>query len=469
MFSFTIKLAICSRLIILLIQLLGNHLLPDHDAGVFLSPRAPSPDSMCNTVIDTGFGGLRYWDAEYYLHIAEHGYTYENTMAFYPLFPLATHYTTALLETALPASLQCSKRSLLLFSGVVLNIIFFALAARALHQLSELVLGNKRKAKIAVILFCFNPASIFFTAAYSESLYAWLTFTAMLKCAEEKFWSAAVPLALTLLCRSNGTINVGFLLYFYAQRIFRQPRINLLDSLEQCRKVLIVLVALALLFAGLQFYFYSLYCVQQKIKYPQFILDYGRANQFVLAGSRSSDSEASPWCEQPFSLSYSYIQSHYWNVGFMRYYEWKQLPNFALAAPILVLFLINCGRYLSANVKQALRLGLYKVKVNVAEEKLFVFMTHAAVLTIICLAFVHIQVSTRMLASSSPLLYWLGSRHVTLDVRDDKDKESEGVLAILADFVRIDGRNRMEGFFKLWFMSYFVIGTVLFANFLPWT
>lgn len=473
MFSVTVKLAIWSRLIILLIQFVGNHLIPDHNAGVFLSPKSPSPKSVCNSVIDAGFGGLRRWDAEYFLHIAEYGYTYENTLAFYPLFPFATHYTTLLFQNIIPASMRCSKRNLLLLSAVILNLFFFAMAARTLRQLSEHVLGDKRKAKIAIILFCFNPASIFFTAPYSESLFAWLSFAAMLKCVEEKFWSASVPLALAILCRSNGTMNIGFLLYFCAQRTFSGQRVNVLDLLEQCRKVLIILVALALLFAAMQFYFYSLYCIKQNIKYPRFIQEYGRVHHLVLAGSRRQDLHASPWCEQPFALSYSYIQSHYWNVGFLNYYEWKQLPNFALATPILFLFMFNCLRYLKGNVGQALHLGLYKVNDTTrqtdSQAKLFVFMVHAFVLTAICIAVVHIQVSTRMLASSSPLLYWLSSRYVTMDDRDDKDKESERIHDILLSFLKINLKNRAEVFIKLWFLSYFCIGTVLFANFLPWT
>jgi Mannosyltransferase (PIG-V) len=31
----------------------------------------------------------------------------------------------------------------------------------------------------------------------------------------------------------------------------------------------------------------------------------------------------------------TYIQRKYWNVGFLRYWQWKQIPNFILAFPIL--------------------------------------------------------------------------------------------------------------------------------------
>ena len=52
----------------------------------------------------------------------------------------------------------------------------------------------------------------------------------------------------------------------------------------------------------------------------------------------------SGWCEgrSAFGLSppdlYATVQAEYWGVGLFRYYELKQLPNFALALPMLLLW-----------------------------------------------------------------------------------------------------------------------------------
>jgi phosphatidylinositol glycan class V len=467
MFSLTTKLALLSRLLLLILQLFANLLIPDHNAGVFLSPKTPAYRSVCNQIIHVGFSGLRRWDAEYFLHIAEYGYTYENTLAFYPLFPFTVRYATEAVSQILPAYFQCSKRNLLLIVALILNAFFFTMAARMLQRLSELVLGDRKKARLAVILFCFNPASVFFSAPYSESLYTWLTFAIMLKCVEGKFWTASVPLTLALLCRSNGLINIGFLLYFCAQRVYSKSKIDLLVLLEQCRKVLIIIVGLSLTFAAMQFYFYSLYCIKLDIKYPRLINEYARKHNYVLAGSHTKDINASPWCQQPFALSYSYIQSHYWDVGFLNYYEWKQMPNFLLALPILLLFLVNCAIYLKRNFALALRLGMFKKasRTNVPiDANLFVFIIHGLTLSIVCVLFVHIQVSTRMLASSSPLLYWLAIKSIKPYATN-----SNNISEIFRYFVRIRGESKLGVLIKFWFLSYFCIGTVLFANFLPWT
>ena len=43
------------------------------------------------------------------------------------------------------------------------------------------------------------------------------------------------------------------------------------------------------------------------------------------------------WSDKLIPLPYSYIQDSYWNVGFLRYFELKQIPNFLLAASMILL------------------------------------------------------------------------------------------------------------------------------------
>ncbi len=65
-----------------------------------------------------------------------------------------------------------------------------------------------------------------------------------------------------------------------------------------------------------------------------------------------------PWCSRPLPLIYTFVQEHYWDVGLFRYFRAEQLPNFALAAPMLALTAAGVAAYVRADVRRALRAGL---------------------------------------------------------------------------------------------------------------
>lgn len=444
-----IWLAIVSRIALIMLQFVANWLIPDHNAGVFLSPMPyASNKTICDRIVDAGLGGFRRWDAEYFLHIAEHGYTYENSMAFYPLFPFAVRYATYTVRAMLPLDVPCADRTQLLLIAVILNMIFFARAANALYTLTLDVFRDRRMARIAVTLFCFNPASIFFSAPYTESLFSWMCFSVMLKCRQKRFASAAIALAASIWCRSNGLINFGFVAFYlikYTQRGFP----SIVKSISKF--ISMAFVATGAFFI-VQVYFYLLYCTEYRVDLPPHLIRFAHENNLVTAGADNRTIEQSPWCHKPIPISYGYIQSTYWNVGFFNYYELKQLPNFLLAAPILVIIMFNCCRYFVKNMQVTLTLGLVPFKGTDTNQ--FVFIVHAFALAVFCVFFVHIQVTTRMLASSSPCLYWFAATYFS-------DRKS------VQEILQIHSRSGKA--IVMWFGAYYCIGTILFCNFLPWT
>ncbi|CAM9143327.1 unnamed protein product [Scytosiphon promiscuus] len=57
-----------------------------------------------------------------------------------------------------------------------------------------------------------------------------------------------------------------------------------------------------------------------------------------------------PWCAWTVPSVYAHVQSAYWGVGALRYYQWKQIPNFLLAAPALILTAYGTVRFFSAQL-----------------------------------------------------------------------------------------------------------------------
>ena len=66
------------------------------------------------------------------------------------------------------------------------------------------------------------------------------------------------------------------------------------------------------------------------------------------AASAAAAAAAAEWCHRPMPDLYAHVQSKYWGVGALRYYQWRQAPNFALAAPALGLCASACLAALAA-------------------------------------------------------------------------------------------------------------------------
>ena len=180
---------------------------------------------------------------------------------------------------------------------------------------------------------------------------------------------------------------------------------------------------------------------------------------------------------------YSFVQEKYWNVGLFRYYEWKQLPNFILAAPVLCCSImavytwikINWERYVKQNnikekrgngyILQFVRWSIFSLQLfasdpNGADTLVMpstdiettllgdpILLGHYAVLavsTMIGLSVAHVQITTRMIFSTCPALYWY--------------------LVVI-----ISKRGRFGDAVVLWCILYIALGLIMHPNWLPWT
>ncbi|KAJ1397126.1 GPI mannosyltransferase 2 [Sesbania bispinosa] len=336
--ALVLKSAICSRLLVLTLIILCRILVSPYDTSAPLNPpclttpndtHSPLRQSRIASAIENGI----VWDSVYFVRIAQCGYEYEQSYAFLPLLPISiSFFSRTVFAMLLPFIPQ---RTLFALSAYVINNLAFVLAALYLYRLSITILKDPEIALRATILFCFNPASIFYSSIYSESLYALLSLGGLYHFVSGGNNLAVLLLALSGCARSNGVLNAG---YFCFQTMHRAYH-----AMSQRKRVT---TALQIVIVG---------ALRSACIFAPFLVfqAYGYYNMCV---GRFPD-EMRPWCKARIPLLYNYIQSHYWGVGFLRYFQLKQLPNFLLASPILSLALCSVVHYAKSRPQNFYSLG----------------------------------------------------------------------------------------------------------------
>lgn len=333
-----LRTAIASRVLLIALIILWRSLLSPYDTSASINPvclsrSSPNSTSILFPRIASAIDNSIVWDSVYFVRIAQCGYEYEQFYAFLPLLPLCiTLLSRTVFALLIPV---IGYRAVLGLSGYVINNIAFVLAAICLYRLSVTILKDREGALRASILFCFNPASIFYSSIYTESLYSLLSIGGLYQFMSGANNVATLLLALSGTARSNGVINAGYICY--------QTMHNAYDAVF-CRRHFFL--AVQVLAAG------ALRCLCIFIPFIAFQA-YGYYN--ICLGFIPD--QMRPWCKARVPLLYNYIQSHYWGVGFLRYFQLKQLPNFLLASPILSLALCSIIHYVKLQPEIFFSLG----------------------------------------------------------------------------------------------------------------
>ncbi|CAO1636071.1 unnamed protein product [Sympodiomycopsis kandeliae] len=170
-----------------------------------------------------------------------------------------------------------------------------------------------------------------------------------------------------------------------------------------------------------------------------------------------------PWCGQTFV--YNFVQSEYWNVGLFKYWELAQMPNFALAAPVLFAASWVSYQYYSSAPHEIIqntclgwlfgrhrRRGVTaKVETSSLSHKSSPRLLphiHLSTITVLLLFFAsHVQIALRF-ASPAWVGVWLGIAHLVVDHKSGK--------------VTSSGRTWLT-----WLILWNIASVVLFAAFLP--
>ncbi|CAL0312173.1 unnamed protein product [Lupinus luteus] len=335
--ALVLKSATFSRLIVLTLTIIYRILVSPYDTSAPINPPCLTPNNN-NTLppfprVASAIENGVVWDSVYFIRIAQCGYEYEQFYAFLPLLPISiSFFSRTVFAVFVPF---IGDRAVLALSGYVINNLAFVFAALYFYKLSTVILKDHGIALQATILFCFNPASIFYSSIYSESLYSLLSFGGMYYFASGGSNLSVLFLALSGCARSNGVLNAGYLCFQTMHQAY--------DAMFQKKRVIL---ALQVVIAG---------AIRSAFIFAPFIAfqAYGYYNMCV----GRSPVELRPWCKARVPLLYNYIQSHYWDVGFLRYFQLKQLPNFLLATPILSLALCSVVHYAKSRPQIFFSLG----------------------------------------------------------------------------------------------------------------
>jgi len=404
------------------------------------------------------------WDCVHFVDIAQCGYQYEHQHAFYPLLPLCVRYASKTVLAFMRPYL--GTRATLVLIGLLLTNGAFVASAACLYQLSRHLLPTEAHALWAVTLYSVNPASVFGSAVYTESVFALFTNLGFLSMCWDRWWLASVALTLAAAARSNGFLHsgaFGLRLLYVGQEIARRPRKRFCgEAARFCYAFLALSLAVQCLLPCMPMILFEAYA---RVRYCTIDTE-----------------DTRPWCQSMSSL-YAFVQDRYWGVGFLKYFEWKQAPNFGLAMPALLLSLCSLWATMRGHLSHVVSAGLWSASFLKgrnreperdvgSETRIFkpevwhrpwlrtVVLSIAyeqAILLFAAIFVMNVQVVTRLI-SALPLVYWWIAKNI---VDFYGGRKSSGNTTYHVDRMLV-GISTYYGLFVL-------LGCVLYSNFYPWT
>lgn len=523
----------------------------------------PSPrhniDSSC------GSNSCSNDDNENYQKINQRGEQAQQSHAFFPLLSLLIRHLALLFVTwrsnssftFAHAILPNTFEGIIALSGLLWTWFALCIATTSLYLLTYQLLNfaaqkgtlktqqTKRPVTTSeqtietlstkvCILFLFNPSSVFFTVPYSESTFAAFNFTglALFVYLSTTIFSSPQSLSrlITLLTtsvpillmfwiaasftRSNGILTIGFLflmlisqcLSLLNREYFRNGNINKQQSISKrekkesfCSSTMIMKIGIIV----------TLYTSSSILIYKAFHLYDSYGLDLLCKKHLFNPSE---WCpiqtststrDHGFSL-YAHVQKKYWNVGFLRYYQLKQIPNFLLACPVLFISFMgvfhwiynswlyfvknkndekNCGVDTILSIRNICNWAIFSLiesshmgdddqeeeqEKNVQRDfsgessknhhhllissVMLPFYAILSVVAFVGLTITHVEVSTRLICSTCPAFYWYCV--YSMNIEDNKKQESV--------------KNTTK-YIKQYCNVYIIVGVLLFPNWLRWT
>ncbi|TKA74175.1 hypothetical protein B0A55_06578 [Friedmanniomyces simplex] len=271
---------------------------------------------------------LTRWDGIYFASGSAHGQVYEQEWAFSWLLSKVTSTVARVLLSPLPLS-PISKHAL---AGVLISHFSHLLAVLVLYNLVYFITPSTdlRKRQLAFTTACLHiisPAGIFLSAPSGEAAFTFFNFLGLLCYAhaiQNRFatfadafqldacWTlgAGICFGLATMMRSNGLLSGMIFAWDVLTMLPRLQSILRTRDGEHVTRFLATLAAGALVAVG------------------------SAAPQVLAYMEYCTSGNTRPWCTALPPSIYSFVQSHYWNVGFLHYWTLSNAPLFALALPV---------------------------------------------------------------------------------------------------------------------------------------
>ncbi|SJX65610.1 related to GPI18-mannosyltransferase [Sporisorium reilianum f. sp. reilianum] len=344
------------------------------------------------------------WDTVYFVASASPsvdsvhsgGYAWEQTLAFQPgivaLLRVAGYLTPSL-------SGEWSPTSAILVTAVLANLAA-ALSPVLLHRLTWNVTRNARLAWSAAVLSMFAPSAATTLAAPTpESFFSLASLVGLLHLESSarlgwvRLLAASFWFAVATSFRTNGVLLIGYIAF----KLVGEARLG--GAVSAATKMVVATAV----------------CVS-----PSVLFQAWAYSRFCLVAKR-------PWCEaQPPSI-YTFVQSHYWHVGLLRYWQPAQLPNFVLAAPVLVAIAYTAYAFYRHSTRTQIAASLIPLprtsrsatdEVSLHTHAHAVpYVIHAAVLGGVLLFASHVQIALRLATPGGMPAVWWGAAQATLGLR----------------------------------------------------
>lgn len=350
MFKFCIKSFIITRVIYIsfIIAIFHSNFISKYDLSPYIIAPTDNNETKEYSLIERKMlqflNHFSSYDAIMFIDIAKDSHRNDSTFAFFPLFPYLIRGAANILKlfpfkneyTPYLISGFLLSNSLCLINTILVSSLIYKLT------LSEL------RGKLSALIFLCNPGTIFYISIYSENLCFTLQLLFVLimispTTHSSKFLPCSIIILFLVTTRSNGLFMCSFFVVpclsavllskKHLNRLFAPESFwfnistfftLLKNKIEVVGKYIILCFHAYLVFLWMtQFQPRQDICTKVKQGINKDSVKYETFEQYCFRKSQSN-----------INNIYSYIQTEYWNVGFLRQISFNSIDRVLLSIPM---------------------------------------------------------------------------------------------------------------------------------------